>query len=133
MGCTLCLELYYKVVLLMKVCVQAIWENVATKVKLCVSCASFHARYAPKNRVPWNWSAMQQTVDNTEKTSVSVATSIGTGSSQTTGIQQAELPENICDSLQETIPSRSLQMIVQELAEETNHDTLSTMDVMASE
>ena len=37
--CTLCLELYFKVVLLMKVCVQAIWENVATKVKLlCVMC-----------------------------------------------------------------------------------------------
>merc|ERR1712115_261310 len=37
--CTLCLELYFKVVLLMKVCVQAIWENVATKVKLlCVIC-----------------------------------------------------------------------------------------------
>ena len=36
---TLCLELYFKVVLLMKVCVQAIWENVATKVKLlCVMC-----------------------------------------------------------------------------------------------
>ena len=36
---TLCLELYFKVVLLMKVCVQAIWENVATKVKLlCVIC-----------------------------------------------------------------------------------------------
>merc|ERR1711920_932983 len=35
--CTLCLELYFKVALLMKVCVQAIWENVATKVKLlCV-------------------------------------------------------------------------------------------------
>merc|ERR1712045_655073 len=56
---TLCLELYFKVVLLMKVCVQAIWENVATKVKLLLSCASFHARYAPKNRVPWNWSAKQ--------------------------------------------------------------------------
>ena len=37
--CALCLELYFKVVLLMKVCVQAIWENVATKVKLlCVIC-----------------------------------------------------------------------------------------------
>merc|ERR1711976_705470 len=37
--CTLCLELYFKVVLLMKVCVQVIWENVATKVKLlCVMC-----------------------------------------------------------------------------------------------
>ena len=36
---TLCLELYFKVVLLMEVCVQAIWENVATKVKLlCVMC-----------------------------------------------------------------------------------------------
>ena len=36
---TLCLELYFKVVLLMKMCVQAIWENVATKVKLlCVMC-----------------------------------------------------------------------------------------------
>ena len=37
--CTLCLEVYVKVVLLKKVCVQAIWETVATKVKLlCVIC-----------------------------------------------------------------------------------------------
>ena len=36
---TLCLDLYFKVVLLMKVCVQAIRGNVATKVKLlCVMC-----------------------------------------------------------------------------------------------